>query len=189
MLVLVHCGTKKTTETARGVPLSIALEESRVSQDGTLKTFAATYEVPNGTVRFSLELVVKRFDADTGYALTEGALVRMEGSTQERAFLTRLGKELGASNTSDITEGTAPSDRVPFQAIITGTDLSRNPRTGYFVMTPAGGWIATKVFVGESNAEFYLNLNQEEGRAEIQQVSSTHAAAVLREFARIVKNQ
>src|SRR5262249_61735060 len=71
---------------------------------------------------------------------------------------------------------------------VIGQNLSRGPGAGVsagaFTSEPRGDWIATKVFVGDDAAEFYLNLNSKEGSGEISIKDPEYGDAALRELSR-----
>ena len=56
-----------------------------------------------------------------------------------------------------------------------------------FQVDPKGGWVSTKVFAAGGKAEFFMNLNPSEGRAEIVRLDQGYANAALRELARVIK--
>ena len=68
---------------------------------------------------------------------------------------------------------------------ILGTDVTLEPRGG-FSAKPGGGWITTKVFLSDGEAEVYLNLNPSIGIAEFSIKDEDYGDIVLRELATIL---
>lgn len=54
-----------------------------------------------------------------------------------------------------------------------------------FTSEPPGDWIATKVFVADSEGEFFLNLNSKGGSGEISIKDPEYGNVVLRELSRV----
>ncbi len=185
LVVLTGCGRQQEIGQQNRVQFEITETQSQTADDGKRKTYYARFGTDTGGTAFGIEILLKRFNPDSGYAVTDGALLRVDGP-HSRAFLYALATETGATNVSDILSEVSSRERVEFRAIITGTDMSRDSKTGYFQLKPEGGWIATKVFVGEDKSEFFLNLNPEQNEGEIEQVSQTNANSIVREFARII---
>jgi hypothetical protein len=86
----------------------------------------------------------------------------------------------------------APSggvDRLEFTAAILGRDLSRENGSdragGGYRPRPKGIWIATKLFLGESQAEVFSNLDPAGGWGEFALKDPAHARDALRELGRV----
>jgi hypothetical protein len=82
------------------------------------------------------------------------------------------------------------TDTLEFMAAILGDNLSRGSGpdqfAGGFTSKPPGDWIATKIFVADSEGEFFLNLNSKEGIGEISMKDAEYGDIVLAELERVL---
>lgn len=169
-------------------PGSFRIEKLSETADpeGTTTTWLAT--APRGTrvAKFRIQLLVKAPKGDAPIVFTTGALIR-EPNQDGSSFLGELADVLKASAVPRELDRT---ERLDFATAILGTSLSRQAGpdmfAGGFTSSPAGGWIATKVFVADGEGEFFLNLNPAAGVGEISIKDEDYGDVVIAELARVL---
>jgi len=102
----------------------------------------------------------------------KGMFLREKGSSCG-TFLSRLVAALEGGSVPKVK----PTERVEFNAAVLGVDLQRT-RGGF--SGKGGGWIVTKLFLGEEEAEVFFNFNPKSGEAEFSEKDSDYAEPVLR---------
>lgn len=194
VVALLSC--RKPTETTAPVQVqgSVFLDlkelSSRTKGDDKTTTWLATFDDGSGqTARFRFELTIKppMKEGPLGFAFTQGAFYREPGSNSE-ALLREISAALEAEPVKIPAAETV--DRLPFNAVILGVNLSRgsgkDSHAGAFTSSPGGNWISTKVFIGEEEAEFYLNIEPMSGKAEITIKDPEYGTAVVKELGKVL---
>jgi hypothetical protein len=160
-------------------PESVAFEIQETGVSGVRHTWLATHR---SGCRFRIEMDVKPGD---GMSFTDGALARED--TDCTAMLAAAARALQARAVP------TPAVRyrtMPFAAALLGRNLSRgqgpDQMAGAFTSKPRGGWMATKVFLGDEQAEFFLNLNPELGWGEISLKDPDYARDAMNGLAQVL---
>jgi len=71
--------------------------------------------------------------------------------------------------------------KIPFQVAILGQGLNEN-----LSGDPKGSWLATKVFLGDDEAEFYLNLDPLHGEGRLALKDSEYGNAILKYLCQVL---
>lgn len=154
--------------------------------DGDEIIWLATHESQSGVARFKIRIALKKATGDLPVAFSRGAFLR-EKDSQPAGFLKLVATALEAT---DERKAKPKVDSLEFMAAMLGENLSRGSGpdlfAGGFTSTPAGNWIATKVFVADGEGEFFLNLNPKEGIGEILMKDPEYGDIVLAELERVL---
>jgi hypothetical protein len=170
-------------------PNSVSIKIHELSRqkvkEGEEVTWMAIHESSVGTARFQIRLIIGTPRGDSPFFISKGAFISEPGS-QYSEFLRQVAKALEAKN---IKPRKTKIRRLDFVVSVLGQNLSRGQGAdvlaGGFTSAPRGDWLATKVFVGDDAAEFFLNLNSKEGRGELSIKDPGYGDAVMKEFSRV----
>ncbi|HSR66857.1 MAG TPA: hypothetical protein VLU25_02855 [Acidobacteriota bacterium] len=170
-------------------PGSFSLTEvaSKEASGGTLKTWrAVSRSTGEESFAFRLEMLLKPLQGEIPMAFSQGAIIR-EPDADGRDFLKEIARAIEAE--ADIPSHPERVDRLEFSTAILGTSLRRNVGddlvAGRFTSTKPGDWIVFKLFLGEEEAEVYLNINPVSGEGEFAPKDTDYGPAVLRELAKV----
>jgi hypothetical protein len=111
----------------------------------------------------------------------KGAFLRDEKKTDAAVLLGDLAKALRGK----IPEKVDPVDRLPVTFYILGDKMSRT-KTGSFKAEPAGDWLLVKIFAPKDQGEFYLNINEKDGKGEIRMKEPDKGDLLVGELAKIL---
>jgi hypothetical protein len=172
-----------------GQPGTFAIEEiaSEGTPEGLKKTWLATVANENGKppFHFRLEMLLKSLNGPVPMAFSKAAIVREKGN-DGGPFLQQVAKAIGAKS---IPKTSKKADRLDISIAILGSGMSRHSEPGEpgsgFTQTPAGDWTTTKAFLGDGEAEVFLNLNQKLAVGEFSPKDPDYADGVVAELAKI----
>jgi len=154
-------------------------------KEGEEVTWVAAHESSVGMARFQIHLILGTPRGDSPFFISKGAFIS-EPDSQYSEFLRQVAKALEAKH---LKSRKSQNRRFDFVAAVLGQNLSRGPGADViasaFASKPQGDWIATKVFVGDDEGEFFLNLNSKEGRGEIAIKDPEYGDAVMKELSRV----
>jgi hypothetical protein len=179
--------------TVRALPASpdsvrfrIQAEPLGPAVDQNARAWLATYNADGKTARFRVHLVLKAPREKYMPAFSSGAFYRVPRS-DSAALLRDLARVLGARKPPTAAR---KEEKLPFRAAILGQNLSRAEGAtvvaASFTYQPKGTWIATKVFVGDGDAEFFLNLDPPGGVGEISVKDSDYGDQVFQELSKVL---
>jgi len=176
-LLLQACGSSTAREGGETKPPHLAPGQFHVTAlakpgGGQGTTYLA--EAGEGAHSCQFEIFI------AGSRSGSGALIRKAGSDCTE-FLKALGPTLGAKGVPTAS----PISRIDFSVSILGTSQSRGPEGG-FVDSPPGPWIASKLFLGDGEAEVYLNLDPVDGIGEFSFKDEDYAEAVMTELGKVL---
>jgi hypothetical protein len=170
-----------------GQPGTFAIKEiaSEGTPKGLKKTWLATVSDESGKppFQFRLEMLLKPLKGELPMAFSEAALIREQGN-DGRPFLEQIAKVIGAKS---IPKTSKKADRLDFSIAILGSGLSRHgdEHGSGFSSQPAGDWTTTKAFLGEGEAEVFLNFNEKLAIGEFSPKDSEYADGVVAELAKV----
>jgi hypothetical protein len=177
--------SKEPAHEADSVLLSVKLIESK----GERQTWECRYPWtgPSDAV-FSLEIGERRSATDPQFSFAKGVL-RAKGGKAPANFLHALAVALDAKANWPRRQKTPA---VTIDVGILGDRLIRAPGqnrgrvvAGEFSNTESGQWLVTKLFLGESQAEVYLALNNLEGYGLLIRKDPEYGREAVAEFARL----
>jgi hypothetical protein len=180
----VGCGPGQRPPTTDAGSVVFEIEAVEATTPGRLG-WRATYRAGGVIARFLVELQPEPEGVRLP-AFVRCALAREPGSDAS-VLLRDLGRALG---------GPVPTpgrgvQRLDVPAVLLGRDLTRggggNVIAGIFGSEPKGDWIATKLFLGESEGEVFLNLDPVGGYGEFSLKDRSYGRAVLSELGRLLQ--
>lgn len=162
----------KLVETRQGLP--------------TARIYECSYAARGSTARFRLELVYGTLQKDSdglSTAPADGKFIAMNGS-ENSTLIEDLKNALEAkkmpTNVKRVKE-------LPFDAVILGQNMSRNP-SGGLAQNPPGNWTGSKIFLpkGGDDGQVFLNISQSEGKGEFSLKDSDYGDYVLAQLAGVL---
>lgn len=150
------------------------------SSDNTQR-YQAAYVAEGKTARFEIELTMARPSGQIPVAFTKGKFISVADSDAS-GLLMALQKTLGAKTVPSNPQRVA---ELPFRAVILGQHVSHSPNGG-FAVQPPGNWTTVKLFLGNDDAEVFLNLNPVLGKGEFSIKDPEYGDKVLEELARVL---
>ncbi len=150
--------------------------------------FVATHEARGTTARFRIDLKLPAAPSESP-SFSSGAFTREAGSDGS-VLMEHLAQALQAKRVPPAAAGV---QTLPFGAAVLGQKLSRGPGkdaiAGEFTSDPAGGWIVTKLFLGEGEGEVFLALDPEAGWGQFIMKDPAYGDDVVAELGRILQGQ
>lgn len=150
-----------------------------------MRSWLGVYEAEGKTARFQLDLKLPRHHDNSGrFSSAQGTLYRVRNSDPS-ILLSDIAKALKASAPPQPRKRL---DSLTLPMVVLGTRMSRSNDSngGHLASEPEGNWIATKVFVADGDAEFFLNLNLIDGWGEISIKDAGYGDAVVGELAEVL---
>jgi hypothetical protein len=161
------------------------LKPSSGAVDGQgFRLYDCTYQAQGKTAKFRLQFKQDRpMSGDFPIAPGEGKFLAVSGSDSS-VLLKDLRKALEAKAIPGKPRRIA---ELAFDAAVIGEHQSRES-SGGFSSTPAGDWMAIKIFLpkGGDDAEVFLNLNPVLGKGEFSIKDSDYGDYLLKEFAQVL---
>ncbi|MGO4157485.1 hypothetical protein [Cupriavidus sp. YAF13] len=202
MMALVLSACLPTESAPNTVSFKIAEISSRTVGDLQEKTWMATHESWGSTAKFLISIQMTQPNRDTNmpFSFSKGSIAGVEGS-DSRVLVQRLSAALMAREPKPMTDKVK---LLPFGVAILGTGLSRtdgnvqvtigaspgkpagNQIAGTFSSTPAGNWIATKMFLRGGEGEVFLNLDPVGGVGEFSIKDPDYGDIVIEELSRVL---
>jgi hypothetical protein len=143
----------------------------------------ATYSTEGRTARFRIELEPE--PRGTSLPTFVHCALSCEADSDASLLMRDLSRSLG-TRPAPPQAGVA---ELELTAALLGRDLSRgrgkDSIAGALTSEPKGTWIATKLFLGEGEAEVFLNLDPVGGFGELSMKDPAYSAAVVRELGRL----
>ncbi|MEO5930358.1 MAG: hypothetical protein ABIR47_10540 [Candidatus Kapaibacterium sp.] len=150
-----------------------------------MRSWLGVYEAEGKTARFQLDLKLPRHHDNSGrFSSARGTLYRVSNSDPS-ILLGDIAKALKA-NAPPKPKKRLDSLTLPMVVLGTGMSRANDSNGGHLASEPEGNWIATKVFVADGDAEFYLNLNLIDGWGEISIKDENYGDAVVGELAEVL---
>lgn len=154
-------------------PGSLAFKITRppAKSDADVLALMASYGGGDDETKFAIELKSE----------SHGMFRHVSGGPRPTRFLSELGKALEAS---DVRLSDAKQNTLEFDIAFLGPPTIRSPGGGFG--GGPGDWYTTKIFLGQDQAEVYLNFNLVSGEAEFSIKDESYGDAVLSELSKVI---
>jgi len=164
---------KKKAEAADAVSFGVKIISGGTRWGPAETTWRMSYTKDKKTATFRITLPHK--------ALGKGSFSRDDKKTGATVLL----EDLATALRGKVPDTVDQVDELPVTFYVLGDKMSRT-KTGSFKAEPAGDWLAVKIFVAKDRGEFYLNINEREGKGEIRMKGPDQGEAVMNELAKVL---
>ena len=144
-----------------------------------MASWQATYDAPSGSAKFIINVELPINAKVHPVSISKGSFKRVEGS-KPSALLIALKKALEAKR---IPVPLEKLNELNFDVAILENNSTLEQNLDFYGRD--GGWIKTKIFLSNDEAEVYLNLNPSQGVGEFSIKDEEYGDRVLQELAKI----
>jgi len=164
---------KKKAEAPDAVSFGVEIVSGGTRWGPAETTWRMSYTKDKKTATFRITLPHK--------ALGKGSFTRDEKKKDATVLLGDLATTLRGKVPDTVDQ----VDELPVTFYVLGDNMTKT-KTGSFKAEPAGDWLAVKIFVAKDHGEFYLNINEKEGKGEIRMKDPEQGVVVMGELAKVL---
>jgi hypothetical protein len=185
LITLVACKktpppkAERVPEPYTATPNAVKFDILPAGGSGGAQSWRASYTDGDRTTKFLVEVGPASAVQDRADTLSGIGTLSAEPGSDPTLLLDSLKTALHAKR---VPRTVMHADSLPFTYVLMGDHQTRQA-DGSFTSSPAGNWIAMKIFLGKS--EVFLNLNPPDAVAEFAMKDPSQGDMVLAELAKV----